>query len=282
MNDTLPPPVHCLWISGALSFLELLCLASMRDAGHAVTLWSYEDIPNRPDFCAPRDAAEVLPAARMLVHDRTGSPAPQSDKFRFRMLAAHPGVVWADTDAYVLRPLRPTAGRLYGWESASRVNSGVIALPPDSPTLAALIAFTDDPAPIPPWFPEEEQAALRAARDAGRPVPAEALSWGLWGPQATTHFLRETGEIAHALPTEALYPVPFKDRRVMLKAARKTEALLTERTMSVHLYGRRMRARLREKEGGVPPKGSWLAGAMEKHGIRAEDAPLAPARGAAA
>lgn len=276
------PPVHCLWISGALSWLELLCLVSMRDAGHAVTLWSLEDIPNRPAFAAAADARAILPDGGVFLHARTGSPALHSDRFRYRLLAARPGVVWADTDAYVLRPLRPEGGRLFGWESEHRVNGGVLALPPDSPALRALLEFTGDPCPIPPWYPPAERAMLAESRAAGRPVPAGELPWGVWGPLALTHFLGRSGEIAHALPPEALYPAPFRDRRVLLKRARRAEALMTPRTMSVHLYGRRMRARLREKEGGLPPPGSWLDEAVRRHGIEPEAAPLGPAPLAAA
>ena len=270
-----PPRIHCLWIEGRLSFLELLCLASMRDAGHAVTLWSYGAVPNAPDFVDRRDAAEVLAGDMVRRHARTGSPALHSDLFRYRLLAAHPGALWADTDAYVLRPLQVRDGHLHGWESAHRINGGVLALPADSATLRALLDFTADPAPIPPWFAPQEQAALRAAAAAGRPAPPEALSWGVWGPQALTHFLQATGEARFSLPCEALYPVPFKERAVLLKVARKAEAWIGPETMSVHLYGRRMRARLREREGGRPKKSSWLARAMAKHGIEAGAAPLA-------
>lgn len=267
------PALHCLWIEGPLSFLELLCLHSMRDAGHEVILWRYGEVPNAPDFAVLRDAREVLEDA-IRLHARTGSPALHSDLFRYRLLAAHPGAVWADTDAYVLRPLVPRGGHLHGWESVHRVNGGVLALPATGATLRALLEFTADPHPIPPWFEPEERARLSAAAAAGAPVPAGELSWGLWGPQALTHFLAATGEIGHALPTEALYPIPFRDRRVMLKKAAKAEARLSPATLSVHLYGRRMRARLREKEGGLPPEGSWLAAALDRHGLDPRRAPL--------
>lgn len=273
MTDA-PPPISCLWIAGRLSFLELLCLTSMHEAGHRVTLWSYEDIPNRPDFAAPADARAILPDDRILTHRRTGSPAPHSDRFRFRLLAARPGTVWADTDAYVVRALSPEGGRLYGWESPHRVNSGVIALPQGSPALAAIAAFTEDAHPIPPWFDAAERAALTAARDAGAPVHAADLSWGLWGPQATTYFLAQSGEIAQALPAEALYPIAFRDRRALLKPGDAVDRAISGATQSVHLYGRRIRKRLIEREGGAPKPDSWMGRMLCRHGIDPRAAPI--------
>ena len=65
----------------------------------------------------------------------------------------------------------------------------------------------------------------------------------LVGPDAVTHFLHETGEIKHTLPREGLYPVSFKDRRLMLKRGNPTDELITDNTYSIHFYGRRMRRR---------------------------------------
>ena len=41
--------IAALWIGGALSFLEQLCLKSFVDAGHAIRLYAYEPIPNVPE-----------------------------------------------------------------------------------------------------------------------------------------------------------------------------------------------------------------------------------------
>lgn len=265
-----------LWMRGPLSYLEQLCLISFRDAGHPVTLFSYMPIPNVPAGITCADASGVLPLDTEIIHARTGSPALHSDLFRYRLLAQYPGAIWADTDAYCWKPFMPREGHFYGWESASRVNGGVLALPKDSLTLRALLEFTADPYPIPPWFSAEEQTRLAEARAKGDPVHVGALSWGVWGPQALTWFLHETGEIRHALPTTALYPVSFKERAMMLKRGQNYDAHITEDTYSVHFYGRRMRRRLVEKEGGVPKHFSLLGKLLRKHGVDPYHAPIGP------
>jgi hypothetical protein len=62
----------------------------------------------------------------------------------------------------------------------------------------------------------------------------------------------------------------------MLKPGLDTSTYVTENTYSVHLYGRRMRARLVEREGGVPAQTSLLGRLLAKHEIDTEAAPLPP------
>jgi len=182
-------------------------------------------------------------------------------------------MIWADPAAYCVKPFTTPNGHFYAWESAHQVNGGVLGLPPDSETLRELMAFTADEYAIPEWLPSRQQAELRAAADAGTPVHAGELEWGIWGPRAITHFLHKTGEIRFALPREALYPVPFKERRIMLRPGADAERMITPETFSIHFYGRRMRNRL-QQEGGVPASGSLIARLLEKHAVDPAEAPL--------
>ena len=96
----------------------------------------------------------------------------------------------------------------------------------------------------------------------------------MWGPHAVTHFLHKTGEAKFALPQEGLYPFLYRDRRKMLKRNFDTTGIITANTYSIHLYGRRMRARLVEKEGGKPHPKSVLGKLLIKHGIDPDASPI--------
>lgn len=272
--------IGALWIGGALSFVEQLCLVSFRDAGHHVKLFTYDTVQNVPDGIEVCDASTVLPMDTAIRHTRTNSPAPQADRFRYHMLARYDRIIWADTDAYCVRPFTTENGHFHGWESDTHVNNGVLGLPRDSETLAALLAFTADEFAIPEWLPRAEQDAMRAAKEAGNPVGVGDQQWGAWGPRALTHFLHKTGEIRHSLPRAALYPVPFKQRRELIKPDAGAERFLTPDTCSIHFYGRRIRKRLAEVEGGAPHPSSFMGQLLAKHRIDPEKAPLpdAPAR----
>ena len=270
--------IAALWMEGSLSFLEQLCLKSFVDAGHHVKLYHYGPLENVPDGMELADASAVLPRTDFLAHARTGSPALHSDLFRYKMLEQEKDTIWADTDAYCMKKFETPNGHFYGWESEKHINGGVLGLPSDCDTLGELLEFTSDEFAIPTWYGDEYTRELEEARDAGNPVHASEQPWGVWGPHSVTHFLHKTGEAKYALPQEGLYPVTYKDRRNMLKRNFDMTPYITENTFSVHLYGRRMRARLVEKEGGAPHPKSLLGQLIKKHGIDPEAAPLPPSR----
>jgi len=259
---------------GSLSFLERLCVQSFLDAGHHVALYGYGEIGGVPDGVERRDAGAVLEERAEIVHGKSGSPAPHADLFRYRLLAERERTIWADTDAYCLRPFAPEAGHFYGYESPGEVNNGVLALPRDSEALGRLVAFTADEYAVPYFLDAAYVAALEAAREAGTPVHVGDQVWGVWGPWALTNFLNETGEIRHALPQVALYPYGFADRRRLWQPGRDHDGTVTGQTLSIHLYGRRMRKRLAEREKGLPHPESLIGQLLIRHGIDPAEAPL--------
>ena len=263
-----------LWIGGNLSYMEQLCAASFRDAGHHVKMYTYGDVGNIPDGIEVADANEIMPLGNVIAHKRTGSPAPQADKWRYNMLAKCDRTIWADTDAYCVKAFSSDNGHFHGWESAHHINNGVVGLPKDSDTLAGLIDFTSDEYAIPDWFNEELKAEMRAKKAAGDPVHVGEQSWGVWGPQALTHFLHKTGEQKYAMPIEALFPISFKKRRLMLKPNLDLGEYITDNTLSIHFWGRRMRMRIIEREGGEPHPDSLIGKLLKMHDIVPSDAPL--------
>ncbi|MGL4280831.1 MAG: hypothetical protein ACRCS0_10730 [Albidovulum sp.] len=268
--------IAALWIGGDLSYLEQLCLKSFLDAGHHLTLYSYEPIGNAPDGVEHADARDILPLTGFLRHGRTGSPALHSDLFRYHLLAKCDRTIWADTDAYCVKRFETETGHFFAWESETGVNGGVLGLPKDSEALGRLLDFTSDEYAIPVWYGEKYRKELEALKAAGNPVHAGEMRWGVWGPHALTHFLKETGEISHALPCEALYPFEYKHRRLMLRPGIDDSAFVTDKTYSIHFYGRRMRSRLLSHYDGVPRPRSVVGRLLRKHGI---DPAAAPIRG---
>lgn len=271
--------IAMLWVEGPLSYMEQLCAVSFRDAGHPVTLYHYGPVENVPEGIVLADGNTVLPREGFLTHGRTGSPALFSDVFRYHLLRKRDGVIWADTDAYCLRPFETATGHFFGWESDRHINGGVLGLPPDSPALARLLRMTENEYAIPEWAAGRERERLEARAAAGDPVHVGDMPWGVWGPHAITHHLHETGEARHALPVRALYPVPFKHRRKMGFAGKRArvEGFIADDTQSVHFYGRRIKQFLAGL-GGLPEPGSYIDALLKRHGIAPEAAPVPPLR----
>ena len=101
---TLRPPtrVHMFWAYGALSQIEKLAVSSFLANGYAVTVWSYDHIPNVPSEAVLRDAREILPESAVFLN-RRGSYAGFSDLFRYAVLRQLGGL-YADTDVIALQP----------------------------------------------------------------------------------------------------------------------------------------------------------------------------------
>jgi hypothetical protein len=109
--------IHGLWIGGALSPLEMLCIKSFQAQGHTFYLWIYEQLLTPPPkgtvLCS---AEEVLPYSAIFRYKYgnefghgKGSLAGFSDLFRYKLLYEHGGW-WTDMDITCLRPLDfPTA-----------------------------------------------------------------------------------------------------------------------------------------------------------------------------
>ncbi len=266
--------VAALWMGGALSYLEQLCLKSFVDAGQSIKLYHYDPVTHVPDGVELADANAILPLTDHLTHGRTGSPALHSDVFRYHLLAKSERTIWADTDAYCVKPFTTPNGHFYAWESKTGLNGGVLGLPQDSETLRALIEFTADEYAIPTWYKPSYTEELQALKAAGTPLHCSEQPWGVWGPHAITHFLKTTGEVRFALPQVALYPFHYADRQLMLRPGVRMEDFVTEETFSIHFYGRRMRARLRQKFAGIPKPRSVVGILLKKHGIDPMDAPL--------
>ncbi|MGD9919208.1 MAG: hypothetical protein AB7U46_14420 [Paenirhodobacter sp.] len=267
--------VGTLWIGGALSWMEQLCLKSFVDAGQKITLFSYDFIPNVPEGVIHRSGREIIDTDDFIKYERKDSFALFADWFRLHMIAQNPGMIWIDTDVYCWRPMDYDSDYVMGYElpDSDRVNNAVLGLPADSAILREMIAFTDDRFAIPPFLKPKLQEEYRAAAAAGSPVHVTQQPWGVWGPMMVTHFVRKLGLAAEVQPMEAFYPIPFPERTMMIRSAEKAEARMTEATTALHLWASNKRE-LGLRFNGIPAPGSFLDKLLKKHGIRPEFAPI--------
>jgi len=254
------PRIASLWIGGALSWLEQLCLRSFVDAGHDVTLYSYEPIANLPHGIANADAGDIFRTDGIIRHTRTGSPAIHADVWRLYLLQKTDSI-WVDSDVYCYRPFDFAQPHVFGLEKPGLVCNAVAGLPSDSPALAALLRY----------FGAE---VSHIAGDAPSGAHLGDMPWGSTGPGAFTDALNESGEITFAQPQSVFYPVSFRDRNKMILSRFRIEDWLREDTCGIHLWARRMKPRLAEKENNRPRRGSFLDQLLRKHGIEPAKAPL--------
>lgn len=265
--------VGTLWIGGALSWLEQLCLKSFVDRGQKITLFSYEDIPNVPAGVIRRSGREIVDTDDFIKYEKKDSFALFADWFRVVMLARCPGMIWVDTDVYCHRPMAYEDDHVFGYELPGRVNNAVLGLPADSAILRDMLAFMEDRTPVPPFLGRALQRQYEEARKAGTPVHVSQMPWGVWGPLALTHFVHAHGLEGHAQPIDAFYPVVFPRRLQFLRPAHVVEEQITANTTALHLWASNKRE-LGLRHEGIAPPGSYLHRLVEEHGIDMAAAPI--------
>jgi hypothetical protein len=267
--------VGTLWIGGSLSWMEQLCLKSFVDHGQKITLFSYEDIPNVPEGVICRDGRDILNTDDFIKYEKKDSFALFADYFRLHMIHQNPGMIWVDTDVYCHRPMDYDSDYVLGFELAGkhRVNNAVMGLPSDSAILADMLAYMENRYAIPPFVKQSLQDSYRAAAAKSEPVHVCQQPWGVWGPLMLTHFAQKHDVLDKVQPLEAFYPIPFPDRLKFLRRKAVAERLLSPATTALHLWASNKRE-LGLRHDGLPPKGSYMADLLARHGIQAEAAPI--------
>ncbi len=267
--------VGTLWIGGALSWMEQLCLKSFVDQGQKITLFSYEPIPNVPKGVIQRDGREIIDTDDFIKYEKKDSFALFADWFRLHMIHQNPSMIWVDTDVYCHAPMTYDSDYVFGYELPGEysVNNAVLGLPAESEILAKMLEFTEDRYSIAPFLPDAKQKELQDAKAAGNPVHVSLQTWGIWGPLMVTHFVHALGLQEHVLPLDAFYPITFRDRTKFMRRKQLVRKELTENTTALHLWASNKR-QIGNFHSGLPPVNSYLEELAQKHDIKAFKAPI--------
>lgn len=264
-------PVASFWAGEDLSFVEQMVIRSYLDQGCDFTLYLGHPVGGIPKGTPVRDAAEIMPRPDFAGAAPTRKQlAVWSDLFRIRLLC-HQRVIWADLDAYCLRPYDFPGAHVFGANEVGGILSGVLALPQGSPALQWMADFTAGPRLEPPWA---DPAWIARRGQQGTLGPAD-LPWGDTGPRLLAHALRQSGEDRHAQPRAVFYPVVQQELARLWTPQLAAQVATDAATRSVHVFGFTKRV-LASHWQGLPPPGSWLATTAARHGI---DPAAAPAKG---
>ena len=187
-------PVHMLWVSGEISRLARLSLASFLTRGYDVTLWTYDQKPLAGCGVKLRDAAEIAP------HE--GNFAALTSLFRYNLLATLGGV-WADMDIVALAadpgldaiPLVASEKRRpFRHKEASATGEGLTQV---------TNCFMANPTPKP-------DDLWHRATDCVAALNPEARTWENVGPHLLSRLLLEApGHGVTILPPDAVDPVAW-------------------------------------------------------------------------
>ncbi len=261
-------PVASFWAGEDLSFVEQMVICSYLDQGCDFTLYLGHPVGGIPKGTPVRMAAEILPDPAFVSPTLTRKQlAAWSDLFRIHLLTQR-RVIWADLDAYCLRPYDFPGGHVFGSNGIGGALSGVLALPQTSPALRWMADFVANDRLEPPWA---DPAWIARRAELGTLGPAD-LPWGDIGPRLLTHALRQSGEDSHILPREIFYPVVQQELARLWTPELADQVVTDPGTCSVHIFGLTKRV-MASYWQGLPPPGSWLARSASRHGINPVAAP---------
>lgn len=258
-----------------MSFVEQVVMRSFLDAGHSFILYCLEDVGALPDGVEVRDPRPIFAPPFEVGPGLRHNNAVYTDLFRLFMIR-DTGAIWADLDAYCLRPFRLPTEYVFGIENVKgeeRVATGVLGCPQSSPALALSIDIASEPCPIPPFFTQRKQSQLRQRRDTGETFGFQDLTWGASGPRLIDYCLRETGEVSHAQPKNVFYPGPRAFRQPLLRPDTPIEVIEQPETLSVHVFGKTKQFLVNDY-GGKLPVGCYLDVICRRHGVDPADFPV--------
>ncbi len=245
-----------LWTGAPLGTIEYISALSFLETGHQLVLYTFGDVGDVPAGIEVRDAREILDTGTVVRHRKTGSTALYSDLFRYALFK-HTDFTWVDLDVVALKPIVTDTTHIFGYERDGELNGAILKLPRNSETLRELLQFKSDTRGYPPTLKGFRRLKY-VVKSLGMGVPISRWPWGAIGPRALTHFARLSGEIRHAQERDVFYPVPFKEAWRFAKPGEVNFDSFPEKTQAVHLWGKDLRAIIRDKYDGQVPPNSFL------------------------
>ena len=228
-------PVASLWIGERLHYLNHICLVSHLRQGHPVTLYCTDNVTNVPEGIEVRPAAEIMDIPMDIVDSTSASFL--SNVFRYKMIQKT-GAIWIDCDAFCEKPFPDEWEWIFaGHGMRGALNCGVVGLPQKCELMDQLLDYYDNLPDYPPWWGSNSRKKLdRQKDDVPHAVKIYKTERTAFGPQAFTHFAKQTGDFEKSMSPDVLYPVPFQLNDIFYDPHGRVEGWFTEKTVSVHLY----------------------------------------------
>jgi len=250
---------------GPIGWMEHMCIRSMLETGHRLTVYMYEPQPIAPGVTV-RDAREIVPRDSSVWELLLLDCAQFADVFRYEMLAKGVGV-WTDLDFYFMKNLGNQSESLYCWEKHDRINNAILRLPAGSAELADLLAFVYRRPLWGPWWRPKHKARQAVSIALGRPMSLAQLPKAQFGPKALTYYLGQHGKQHLAQPSAVFYPVAPQDHADLLGSGagcrESVEQRITDKTIAVHLWANGTRKAL---QGSMPSSRSYLGHLCHRSG----------------
>jgi hypothetical protein len=257
------PEIVTFW-HGPMDTLRQTCLRSQVAAGHKVTVYSFDTIPDLPAGVANAEAEAILPHA---FSEKLRPPQPDgswrdwttlqfSDFFRMRLMAKGLGL-WLDADVLLLRPVEIDPSKPYfAWERARRLGNSALYLPHDHAIVRAFEELMGQEELTPEWLSLSHRLTFLLQRLRGGSPRLSDIRIAIYGPPALTRLARRSGDLQHALPKKSFYAV-HAEPKLFFEPSDFSEIIRDPEVIGLHISGKG-----RSRQPPIP--GSLFAWAAER------------------
>lgn len=208
--------IRTLWIGGALSRLEYVCLNSFLKYGHNVYLYTYEKVDNVPDGVKVLPASDILPKSKIFTYGKItgkgkGSFAGFANHFRYEMLLKCENSYWVDMDVICLSPFSLEFELDFGFENDDIINNAIIGSKyKNNKLFESLIQYCNDPFKLKKWDTKKIIVKKIIGRYFGK-SDLSYLPWGVTGPRALTGYIKHYKLEQFISKQNIYYPVKADD-----------------------------------------------------------------------
>lgn len=192
-NRSMPTTVNMFWHGSALPPYARCCIQTFIDRGHAVRLFSYNQI-DVPRGVINVDAGAVIEARDLECYQ---SIEAFSDRFRYELLFKQGGW-WVDVDVVCLTDRLTDSSHAWAEEEPGVINSAILKFPAGDPAVGRL--------------------AKRA-----RELVGHSDRWGATGPQLASEILGPCEPVHRAGSTAEFYPVHWLEAPRLLLPEQASE-----------------------------------------------------------
>lgn len=254
-----------LW-EGPVSWLERLCVTSMLEAGHKLTIYSYkpDDLRHTSLHDNIRDAREIM-GEDHISYRYIGSKRYNlfANIFRVELQTQEKGI-WFDLDCFQIQPLKPSL-YTFGWVSHRKLNNAVLGLPAKADMTKDYLKGISAIPLRTPWSTWRRRTRRDIEILLGKDIPHISVRSNI-GPRALTYYAQKHNVISEASSPEVFFPIPSKLASILV-SSNDTEAnsRITENTIVAHAWqGKLKRSGLLDDR---PPASSFLGKACKNLNI---------------
>ena len=140
----------------------------------------------------------------------------------------------------------------------------------DAPADSALVVDLQTiprPNMVPPWWGPKNRLKFLWRRWREGPIELEDYPWGTFSAGLLTHAIKRNRLMVHAQPPDVFYPVRYKDALALYEPARRVNAMLTPRTIAVHMW----HSRLQGLRDAPPAPGSFIDEMCRRYEVDTDD-----------